>query len=135
MIDKIHLKIISIDGKIIEDDIDSIYFDVPYSGVTGILPNRTPFAALLHIGIFYTKKGNEKHYYCISGGTIEFKNKVALILADTIEAQEELDKERILERKRIAEEKLRLSTSKDDEAYENALFSLKKAINRLKLLK
>ena len=135
MKDKIELKIISIDGKIIEDSVDEIYFDIPLSGVTGILPNRTPFAALLHIGIFYTKSTNQVKYYCISGGTLEFKNKKALILADTIEEQSELDKERILERKRIAEEKLKLCTNENDETYENALFSLKKAINRLKLLK
>ena len=135
MKDKIDLKIISIDGKIITDTVDEIYFDIPLSGVTGILPNRTPFAALLHIGIFYTKKDNIKKYYCISGGTLEFKDKKALILADTIEEQSELDKVRILERKRIAEEKIKLCTNEDDETYENALFSLKKAINRLKLLK
>ena len=61
MKDKIELKIISIDGKIIEDSVDEIYFDIPLSGVTGILPNRTPFAALLHIGIFlpnFRKKKN-----------------------------------------------------------------------------
>ena len=77
MKDKIELKIISIDGKIIEDSVDEIYFDIPLSGVTGILPNRTPFAALLHIGIFYTKSNNQVKYYCISGGTLEFKNKIS----------------------------------------------------------
>ena len=60
---KIHLEIISIDGKEEYVDVDTVYVDVPNSGVLGILPNRQPVVALLHIGYFYYSIGDKKVVY------------------------------------------------------------------------
>ena len=71
----------------------------------------------------------------ISGGNINFKNNVATILADTFEKEDELDKVRIMAAKEKAEEILANPQNTDKKAYEDAHFSLKKAMNRIKHLK
>ncbi len=131
---KIHLEIISIDGKEEYVDVDTVYVDVPNSGVLGILPNRQPVVALLHIGYFYYSIGDKKVVYAISGGILNFRNNKAVILADTREREDELDLARITRAKERAEEILGSIDNKNSVEYENASFSLKKALNRLKLL-
>ena len=74
-------------------------------------------------------------YFAISGGTINFKNNEAIILAQTYEKEDELDKARIEKARDEALKILSQVAKNDKETYENASFSLKKAINRLKLLK
>ena len=132
---KIHLELISIDGKEEYLDVDTVYVDIPYSGVLGILPNRQPIVAMLHIGYFYYTIGEEKVYYAISGGVLNFRDNRAVILADTWERQDELDPTRITRAKEKAESILESIDNKNSIDYQNASFSLKKAINRLKLLK
>jgi len=134
MENKIHLEIISIDGKEEYLDVDSVYVDIPTSGVLGILPNRQPVVALLHIGYFYYTIGDKKTFYAISGGILNFKNNRAVILADTWEREDELDLDRITRAKERAEEILGKIDNKNSVEYQNASFSLKKAINRIKLL-
>ena len=132
---KIHLEIISIDGKEEYVDVDSVYVDIPYSGVLGILPNRLPIVAMLHIGYFYYTIGENKVYYAISGGVLNYRNNKAVILADTWEREDELDPARITRAKEKAENLLETIENKNSIEYQNASFSLKKALNRLKLLK
>ncbi len=134
MENKIHLEIISIDGKEEYLDVDSVYVDIPTSGVLGILPNRQPVVALLHIGYFYYTIKDKKIFYAISGGILNFKNNRAVILADTWERKDELDLDRITRAKERAEEILGKIDNKNSVEYQNASFSLKKAINRMKLL-
>lgn len=132
---KIDFKIYSVDGKFYEDQVDAIYLNVPSSGVIGILPNRTPYTAMLHIGIFYIVKDNVKTSFAISGGTFNFKKNVAVLLALTYEKEDELDKEKIIKSRDEALKKLSTIDKNDTLDYENATFDLKKAINRLKILK
>ena len=135
MSDKIHLELISIDGKEEYVDVDSVYVDIPYSGVLGILPNRQSIVAMLHIGYFYYTIGDEKVVFAISGGVLNFRDNRCVILADTWEKQDELDLERITRAKERAEGILEKIDNKNSIEYQNATFSLKKAVNRLKLLK
>ena len=135
MSNKITFKIFSIDGKLYTDEVDALYFNVPSSGVIGLLPDHLPYTAMLDIGTFYIVKNNEKTYFAISDGLLNFKDNEAIILTGTYEKEDELDKERIEKDRERALNLLSSLDKKDTEAYENASFSLKKAINRLKLLK
>ena len=112
MNNKIKFKIYSIDGKSFEEEIDAIYLDVPNHGIIGLLKGHTPY-----------------------GGTINFKNNEAILLAQTYEKEDELDKARI---EKVRDEAINLLSKidkNDQVAYDNASFTLKKAINRLKILK
>ena len=90
---------------------------------------------MLHISTFYTINNGVKTYFAISGGTINFKNNEAILLAQTYEKEDELDKARI---EKVRDEAINLLSKidkNDQVAYDNASFTLKKAINRLKILK
>lgn len=133
MTDKLEIILTSIEGKIYRDFVDALYVDIPSSGVMGILPNRIPVVALLHIGTLYTVKDGVKKFYAFSGGVLNYKNSVARVLCDTFESEDEIDLDRVLKARARAEEKLKTIESTDSIEYDDADFALKKAMNRLKI--
>jgi F-type H+-transporting ATPase subunit epsilon len=84
----------------------------------------------------YTKEG-VKHYFALGGGILDVQKDHVLILADSFESKEEIDRERALEAKQRAEELLKkakenpLSSNVD---IKRANLALKRAMNRLTLL-
>ncbi len=134
MRNKFLFRIISADGKVYSDSIEELYVHTN-NGIVGILYGHYPLVAAIEISNFKIKKDNQTIFFSISGGILNVEKSTVYILADTFEEAKELDKERILKSKKEAEEKLR-SLSKDDEAsIRNAEFQLKKALNRMKLVK
>ena len=130
-----NFKMISIDGKIVEEKVEELYFEVPELGLTGILANHLDYTTTLFIGILYTVKDGVRKYYAISGGILSFVNNTATVLADTFESSDELDRERIEAAKARAEKIINEAPDSSGSDYQDALFILKKATNRLRLLK
>lgn len=100
MADKLlHLEIVT-PGKInYSDDIKS--FTAPGTeGSFQILPRHASFITSLQVGKvkFITKDGNEK-VYATSGGVVEVHENKISMLAETIEAKEDIDVQRALEAK------------------------------------
>ena len=131
----IKFKIFSIDGKFYEDDVEAIYLDVPSSGVIGILPSRISYYGILDISTFYIVKDNKKIYFAVSDGLINYRNNEAIILARNYEREDEIDKERVESDRDEALKKLKEISKKDEDTYSITSYTLKKALNRLKLLK
>lgn len=131
----IKFKIFSIDGKFYEDDVEAIYLDVPSSGVIGILPSRISYYGILDISTFYIVKDNKKVYFAVSDGLINYRNNEAIILARNYEREDEIDKERVESDRDEALKKLKEISKKDEDTYSITSYTLKKALNRLKLLK
>lgn len=131
----IKFKIFSIDGKFYEDDVEAIYLDVPSSGVIGILPSRISYYGILDISTFYIVKDNKKVYFAVSDGLINYRNNEAIILARNYEREDEIDKERVERDRDEALKKLKEISKKDEDTYSITSYTLKKALNRLKLLK
>lgn len=131
----IKFKIFSIDGKFYEDEVEAIYLDVPSSGVIGILPSRISYYGILDISTFYIVKDNKKVYFAVSDGLINYRNNEAIILARNYEREDEIDKERVERDRDEALKKLKEISKKDEDTYSITSYTLKKALNRLKLLK
>lgn len=131
----INFELISSDGKYLNKQIESVYVRVPTYGVMGFLSGSAPLVGALDISNFYIVFKGKKEYFAMSGGMLDVRKDKIIILADTFESREELDKERILEAKKRAEQKLAKLSKEDALDYEMAEFSLKKAINRLNLIK
>jgi len=127
-------RIISADGKVYSDTIDELYVQTS-TGIVGVLSGHYPMVANLVISNFKIKKGNEIKFFAISGGILNIERSTVYILADTFEEAGDLDKERILAAKARAEERLKVISKEDEEDMRNAEFSLKKALNRLRLIK
>lgn len=126
----INLEIISPSKVVFEGEVDSI--TVPgTSGSFQILKNHAPIVSTLEIGEVKLKIGNTNRYFAISGGTIEVVNNKVLILADSIEESNEIDKERALKSKERALNRLSNKTPEIDVL--RAQSSLTRALNRIRL--
>jgi F-type H+-transporting ATPase subunit epsilon len=131
MADKLlHLEIVT-PGKInYSDDIQS--FTAPGTeGSFQILPRHASFITSLQVGKvkFITKDGSEK-LYATSGGVVEVHENKISMLAETIEAKEDIDVQRALEAKRRAEESVKTEHGTELEAAKVALL---RASNRLQV--
>jgi F-type H+-transporting ATPase subunit epsilon len=126
----IHLEIVTPRKIDYSDDVKS--FTAPGAeGSFQILPRHAAFITTLQIGKvkFVTKEGVEK-VYATSGGVVEVADNKISMLAETIEAKEDIDTERAQAAKDRAEKKLESATGSEIEIARAALF---RAINRLRV--
>ena len=128
-------EIISSDGKKQILSIELLCIKIPTYGERTFLKGHIDYVATLDVSSFYVKekdKGNNT-YFAISGGILSVTKNKILILADTFETRDELDKDRAINEKEKAELLLKDNDS-DKVLIESAEFSLKKALNRLSIL-
>lgn len=132
MADKLYLEIITPAKIIFKGNIESV--TIP--GVEGsfqVLKNHAPLISVFEIGLVKIKiDQNTTKYYATGGGTIEVLNNNVLVLADSLEAVEEIDIERARRARDRAEE--RLANKTDDTNLDRARAALARAINRLTLV-
>jgi len=102
-------------------------------GEIGVYANHSPFTAVSVTGILKIKEDDEKwHSAFISAGILEVKEEKNVLMVDSAEWANEIDKERVLESKRQAEKILQENNFKFE--VEKATAKLKRAEFRLKLL-
>ncbi len=98
-----------------------------------VLYNHAPILSALDIGIIkIVGVDNKEMVFATSGGTVEVLNNKVVVLAETFEKPEEIDRKRAEDAKKRAKERL---AKKTDEIVDEmrAEMSLKRAINRLNL--
>ena len=134
MTNKFLFRIISADGKVFSDSIDELYVDTG-DHIEGVLANHYPMVCKVAISSFRVKKDGITKFFAISGGILNVERSTVYILADTFESADELDMNRVLVSKKKHEEELATFSKEDQEKILEAEFSLKKALNRLRLLK
>jgi F-type H+-transporting ATPase subunit epsilon len=112
MSDKIHLKVITHQKIVFEDDIDELYVQAT-DGRLGILKNHIPILATLNVGVARVVKGKESQCLAVMGGILKFANNEAIILTDVAELECDIDvarakhaKERALARMQAKDENL-----------------------------
>lgn len=127
-------EIISIDGKKMSCEISELNVKTP-SGMIGILKNHYPLISFIDISTFNIVVNNKRGYYAVSGGVLNVKKEKVVILCDTFESETEIDKDRQLQKKEIAIDILNNTKKYDSLDLARAERSLKKAINRLSLIK
>lgn len=97
-----------------------------------VLQNHMPLVLMLEISRLETVENKKKEYYAIGGGMLYFNNNEATVLVNSIESKDEIDKDRALNAKKRAEERI---NSKDENIdMIRASVALKRALNRLELL-
>jgi len=128
MADVLNLEIITPEKIILNDKIDSI--TIPGTlGSFQVLKNHAPLISTFEIGIVTIKNNGSVMHYTTSGGTIEVNDNKVLVLADSIEKIEDIDKVRAEDSKSRAEE--RLKDKQSDIDITRAEAALKRALNRL----
>ena len=119
MSDKIHLKVITHENIVYEDDIDELYVQAA-DGRLGILKNHIPVICSLAIGVTSI---------ATMGGILQFANNRATILTDIAELDCDIDLVRAQHAKQRAEARLKAHDETID--IVRAQFALAKAIARI----
>ena len=130
---ELNLEIITPEKIIFKDKIDVLTIPGTLGGFQ-ILKDHAPLISSFEIGIIKIKKDSTESYFTTAGGTVEVNKNKVLVLADSIEKVENIDKNRAEQAKERAEERLRKKHEEDiDEA--RARGALNRALNRLNAVK
>jgi F-type H+-transporting ATPase subunit epsilon len=101
-------------------------------GYFGVLPGHAPLLATLGIGELTYRIGREERHVAVAGGFAEVRNDKVIILADTAEKPDEIDRARAERAKERAEQRLsgRLPEEID---YVRAMAALARAVTRIQV--
>ena len=126
---ELNLEIITPEKPIFKDQIDAVTIPGTLGGFQ-ILKDHAPLISSFEIGVIKIQKASSDTYYTTAGGTVEVNKNKVLVLADSIEKVEQIDKDRAEQAKERAEERLKRKHEEDiDEARAKA--ALNRAFNRL----
>ena len=129
MADLLQMSIVTPEKMVVSDEVDQV--NCPGSeGDLGILYDHTPILTTLRPGQLSYQKGQETVYLIVSGGYLEVTDNRVIILAETAEFVDEIDKTRAEASKKKAEELLG-KTGISDEEFQDAQKQLFRAIARL----
>lgn len=128
------LEIISSEGKKVSYEISELNVNTP-GGTVGILKNHYPLISFIDISTFNIVMNNKRESFAVSGGVLNVKKEKTVILCDTFESELELNKERALSKKDSATDIITNHDKYSALDLAQAERSLKKALNRLSLIK
>ena len=106
MSDKIHIKVITHEKIVFEDDIDELYVQA-IDGRLGILKNHIPVICALNVGVTKVIKDKESQCIATMGGILQFAHNKATILTDIAELECDIDVARAKHAKERAEARLK----------------------------
>lgn len=124
------LKIVTAEGEMFSGRVDSVTAPGDLGEFT-VLPSHVRIISSLSAGELRFKHNDENQSLAISGGFLEVKNDVVIVLADTAERDDEID----IERAEIAiqEARKRLVKTSSDVDLERAIQSMRRAQVRLRV--
>ena len=102
-------------------------------GYFGVLPGHAPLLATLGIGELRYRIGREERQVAVAGGFAEVRNDKVIVLADTAELPQDIDRARAERARERAEQRLS-GRSREDVDYARALASLARALTRLQVI-
>lgn len=131
MADALTLEVATPTRLVVSDRVDEVV--APGSeGYFGMLAGHAPFLTTLGIGELTYRKGAEEFSLAVAGGFCEVRHDKVIVLADTAERPEEIDRERADRARQRAEERL-AGRSQDEVDYARAAASLARALIRLQV--
>ncbi len=101
-------------------------------GYFGVLPGHAAFLTTLGSGELTYRQGREERYLAVNGGFAEVRNDTVIVLADTSERPEEIDRDRAERARQRAEQRLS-GRSQEDIDYARAAAALARALARLQV--
>jgi F-type H+-transporting ATPase subunit epsilon len=129
----IHVDIVSAEGEIFSGAAKMVF--VPASqGEIGIAPRHAPLLTLIKAGEVrvQTPDGQEQFFF-VGGGALEIQPKKVTVLADTALRAKDIDEAAALAAKQRAEEALKGSVDKVEQA--EAMAEIARTVAQLNLLK
>jgi F-type H+-transporting ATPase subunit epsilon len=127
--DRLSLEITTPTRLVVADTVDEVVAP-GIEGYFGVLPGHAPFLTTLGVGIVTYRIGREEHQLAVAGGFAEVRNDKVIILADTAERPEEIDRARA-ERARERAERRLSGRSNEEVDYARCQAALARALTRL----
>jgi F-type H+-transporting ATPase subunit epsilon len=116
---------------VVSDTVDEVVAP-GVEGYFGVLPGHAPFLTTLGIGELVYRKGREQFHLAVAGGFAEVRNDKVIVLADTAERPDEIDRARADRARERAEQRL-TGRSQEDIDYTRALCALARALTRIQV--
>lgn len=113
----IQLDIVTPERKVVSAETEEVVAPGA-TGLFGVRPGHTPFLTIVEPGELTFKTDGHLRRYVIGGGFVEVMDDRVVVLADTAEAQEEIDLDRA---KRASEDALKRLSSLNEEDPEHRL--------------
>ena len=124
-----HLKIITHERVVFDEDVDEIYTKGT-DGEFGIIKGHVPVMAALDIGVTKVIQGKKVKFFTTMGGVLQFKDEEGIILTTTAECGDEIDVTRA--KSALERAKARLNESEAEIDAKRAEAALARAMARLK---
>jgi len=103
----IRCEIVSPERLVFSEDVLSVTLP-GVSGLMTVLPRHAPLMTILNIGEIVVKRfDGDEVYFAVSGGFVEVRPDMVVILADTAERSDEIDIERAEQARQRAEDLLK----------------------------
>jgi F-type H+-transporting ATPase subunit epsilon len=116
---------------VVSESVDEVV--VPgIEGYFGVLPGHAPLLSTLGIGELTYRSGRDEHYLAVAGGFAEVRNDKVIVLADSAERPEEIDRERAARARERAERRLG-GRSQEEIDYTRCAAALARALTRLQV--
>jgi F-type H+-transporting ATPase subunit epsilon len=128
--DRLTLEIATPMRLVVSEQVDEIVAPGT-EGYFGVLPGHAPFLTTLGIGVVTYRIGREEHQLALAGGFAEVRNDKVIILADSAERPEEIDRGRAERARERAERRLGGRAEETDVNYVRAQAALARALARL----
>jgi F-type H+-transporting ATPase subunit epsilon len=129
--DRLTLELATPTRMVVAETVDEVV--VPGSeGYFGVLPGHAPLLATLGIGELTYRRGREERHVAVAGGFAEVRNDKVIVLADSAELPEQIDRSRAERARERAEQRLS-GRSQDEIDYTRAAAALARALIRLQV--
>jgi F-type H+-transporting ATPase subunit epsilon len=129
--DGLTLEIATPTRLVVSEQVDEVV--VPgVEGYFGVLAGHAPFLTTLGVGELTYRKGRDEFHLAVAGGFCEVRNDKVIVLADTAERPEEIDRDRAERARQRAEQRLS-GRSQEEVDYARAAAALARALTRLQV--
>jgi F-type H+-transporting ATPase subunit epsilon len=131
MAERLSLELATPTRMVVAETVDEVV--VPGSeGYFGVLPGHAPLLATLGIGELTYRIGREERHVAVAGGFAEVRNDKVIVLADTAELPQDIDRARAERARDRAEQRLS-GRAQDEIDYARAAAALARALTRIQV--
>lgn len=131
MADRLTLEITTPTRLVVSETVDEVVAP-GVEGYFGVLPGHAPFLTTLGVGVLTYRIGRDEFHLALAAGFAEVRNDKVIILADTAERPDEIDRVRAERAKERAERRIS-GRSEDEIDFVRCQAALTRALMRLQV--
>ncbi|MDD2556923.1 MAG: F0F1 ATP synthase subunit epsilon [Desulfuromonadaceae bacterium] len=131
MADKLKLEMVTPYKQVLSEEVDELVMPGTL-GELGILPGHSPLLTTLKVGVLTYRKGTSSYHVAVNWGYVEVEDDTVIVLAETAEPADQIDKVRAQAAMGRAEEALK-KLDPEDKEYRIMEAALQRALLRIEV--